>query len=327
MGAPNRARSGPALSFRRLAERSTFFIPAAILLLLLVFYPIATTIILSFFSGSSFVGLGNYGAILQDPATLNPNGLSGGPPYGTLVNNLLWIVIHLPLSLFTGLVLAVLLQRVRGASIIKSFIFLGMVTPLIVIGVLLGFTIEAPVGFVPAFFGSIGLPSLDVNWIAHPTTLLFGLILGSVWSWTGFSTIIYSAGLTTIPKDYFEAARVDGASEWHIFTRITWPLLRPVTLVIVTMSLLWELKLFDIILGATNAGGGVGGAADVLALQMYRYAFVALPPESNKAAAVACMLLLFTTLVAGFLFRRLLTGDAPKPRAARRLATSTRAGE
>src|SRR5256712_3645529 len=123
MGAPNRARSGPALSFRRLAERSTFFMPAAILLLLLVFYPIATTIILSFFSGSSFVGLGNYGAILQDPATLNPNGLSGGPPYGTLVNNLLWIVIHLPLSLFTGLVLAVLLPRVTGASLIQSYIY------------------------------------------------------------------------------------------------------------------------------------------------------------------------------------------------------------
>ena len=258
---------------------------------------------------------------------MNVGGLPREPPYGTLVNNLLWIVIHLPLSLFTGLALAVLLQRVRGATIVKSFIFLGMVTPLIVIDVLLGFTIEAPIGFVPSFFGSIGISSLDVNWIAHPATLLFGLILGSVWSWTGFSTIVYSAGLTTIPKDYFEAARVDGANEWQVFTRITWPLLRPVTLVIVTMSLLWELKIFDIIYGATNPGGGVGSAADVLALQMYRYAFIALPPEANKAAAVASLLMLFTFLVAMFLFRRLLTTRVGPRRWPRRKAPSEVASE
>src|SRR5256712_11420908 len=85
--------------------------------------------------------------------------------------------------------------------------------------------------------------------------------------------IVYPAVLTTIPKDYFEAARVDGASEWQIFRRITWPLLRPVTLVIVTMTILWELKLFDIVIGATNQQGGAGGAPAEPGLPMCRVFF------------------------------------------------------
>jgi multiple sugar transport system permease protein len=106
---------------------------------------------------------------------------------------------HLPLTLFMGLFIAILLQGVRGAPVIKSMIFLGMVTPLIVIGVVLRFILEAPIGLVPAFFDFLGIKSLAVNWLSTPNTLLFGLIMGTVWSWTGFSMIIYSAGLTTIP--------------------------------------------------------------------------------------------------------------------------------
>src|SRR3989475_2048681 len=176
-----------------------------------------------------------------------------------------------------------------------------MVTPLIVVGVILRFVLEYPIGVVPAFFGWLGIKSLDVNWLVTPNTLLLGLIFGTVWSWTGFSMIVYSAGLTTIPKDYFEAARVDGASEWQIFRKITWPLLRPVTLVIVTMTLLWELKLFDIVIGATNSQGGVGGAAGVLALQMYRDFFII---DYNSAAVVSTLLTIFSRVVRVWFFRQ-----------------------
>src|SRR5437879_3320312 len=218
-----------------------------------------------------------------------------------------------------GLFLAVLLLNVRGASFVKSLIFLGMVTPLIVVGVVLRFVLEYPIGVVRAFFGWLGIKSLDFNVLVTPNTLLLGLIFGTVWSWTGFSMIVYSAGLTTIPKDYFEAARVDGASEWQIFRRITWPLLRPVTLVIVTMTILWELKLFDIVIGATNQQGGAGGAADVLALQMYRFFFII---DYNSAAVVATLLTIFTLIVAVLLFRRFLT--APRQEKRRRLTPSVR---
>src|SRR2546426_2537760 len=76
-----------------------------------------------------------------------------------------------------------------------------MVTPLIVVGVVLRFVLEYPIGVVPAFFGWVGIKSLDVNWLVTPNTLLLGLIFGTVWSWTGFSMIVYSAGLTTIRSE------------------------------------------------------------------------------------------------------------------------------
>jgi len=79
-----------------------------------------------------------------------------------------------------------------------------------------------------------------------------------------------------------------------MFTRVTFPLLKPMTIVVITMTILWELKIFDLVFGATNPQGGVGGAADVLGLQMYRYAFVQLPANVGAAAAVATFLSILT---------------------------------
>ncbi len=230
-------------------------------------------------------------------------GLPKPPPYGTLVHNAIWIAIHLPLTLFGGLALALILREMRGASIVKACVFLGMVTPMIVGAYILRYLYEADVGLIPQLFGLIGISQLNVSWMARPELLLYGLIFGSVWMWMGFSLIIYSAGLTTIPKEYFEAARIDGASPFRTFAKITFPLLKPITLVVVTMTILWELKIFDIVFGATNAAGGVGGAADVLALQMYRYAFR--EGDIELAAIVATLLSILTLIATVWLLRRL----------------------
>ena len=115
--------------------------------------------------------------------------------------------------------------------------------------------------------------------------------------------IIYSAGLTTIPKDYFEAAKIDGTPPFRMFFRITLPLLKPMTLVIITMTLLWELKIFDIVYSAVGATGGTRGSVDVLSLQMFNY-FVA--SKYNLAAAVATLLTLLTLVATAFLFRRMV---------------------
>jgi len=288
------------------AGRALFFTPALVLLVLLVIYPVLQTIFLGFYlelpgGQRQFTGLDNYRAVLTDPATINVGNLPWPPPLGTLIHNALWIVIHLPISLFAGLWLALLLQETKGASVVKSCIFLGMVTPMIVGGVILRFLLEAGVGVVPSFFGVIGVRSLAVNWMVHRELLLLGLILGSVWLWTGFSLIVYSAGLTTIPKDYFEAARVDGTPPGRMFFRITFPLLKPLTLVIVVMTILWELKIFDIVVAATNFGGGVG--AGTLALQVYRFFFY--DSNAGKAAVVASLLTLLTLVSTSLILRRM----------------------
>jgi multiple sugar transport system permease protein len=271
-----------------------FILPALILILVFVIFPVLQTVYMSFLSPSGeFVGLDNYVDVLSRKEIVDLSGFPKTPPLGALIHNLIWIAIHLPLSMFSGLLLAIVLRDVKGASIVKSTIFLGMVAPMIVGGIILRFTFERGVGIVNAFFNVIGLEGLTRTWTNYPDTALFALIFGSVWLWTGFSMILYSAGLATIPKDYYEAAKIDGATPWRTFFRITLPLLRPITIVVVTMTVLWELKIFDIVYIATR--GGPGGSTNVLALQMYRYAFTYF--EFNSAAVVATFLTLLTLVV------------------------------
>ena len=276
-----------------------FFIPALILLVFFVVYPALQTVYISVLSPSGeFVGLSNYYDILSRKEILNLGDVSRGlvQPFGlgALVHNLIWILIHLPLSMFSGLALAIILRDVKGASVVKSAIFLGMVTPMIVGGIILRFTFEESVGIVNGLFNILGFEQLTKTWTVHPETALFALIFGSVWLWTGFSMIVYSAGLATIPKDYYEAAKIDGASPLRTFLRITFPLLKPITIVVMTMTLLWELKIFDIVFAATI--GGPGGTSNVLAFQMWLYAFRDL--NFNNAAVVATFLTALTLVVA-----------------------------
>src|SRR2546422_3226763 len=293
------ARLGPR--GRKTAARVVFLAPALVLVMFLVVYPVLQTVYLSFVTSQGTPTLGNYQGVLTDPTTVNPTGLPWPPPLGTLIHNALWIAIHLPISLFFGLWLALILRDVKGSSIVKSAIFLGMVTPMVVGGVILRFLFEEGPGVVPAFFETVGVPSLNKSWLVFRETALLGLIFGSVWLWTGFSLIVYSAGLTTIPKDYFEAARVDGTPPSRMFFRITFPLLKPLTLVIVVMTILWELKIFDIVVAATNFGGGVG--ADTLALQVYRFFFY--DSDVGRAAVVASLLTLLTLLSTSLILRRM----------------------
>jgi len=287
---------------RRAGLRLAFFSPALFLIVLFVGYPVIATIGVSFFDANGqFVGFANYGNVLGSPDTININGFPKPPPFGTLINNAIWIAIHLPLSMFLGMWLALVLREVRGAAWVKAAIFIGMVTPLIIGGIMMLYVFDGAIGIVPKFFASIGIRSLASGWLQRPTTLLFGLIFGSVWLWTGFSLIVYSAGLTTIPKEYWEAAKIDGASTLRTFTNVTFPLLKPMTIVVVTMSILWELKIFDLVFGATSPNGGVGGAADVLALQMYRQAFVQF--DFGTAAAVATFLSLLTLVATSITIR------------------------
>ncbi|MFB0514531.1 MAG: carbohydrate ABC transporter permease, partial [Candidatus Bathyarchaeia archaeon] len=189
--------------------------------------------------------------------------------------------------------LAIILRDVKGSSIIKSIIFLGMVTPLIVGGIILQYTFTERFGIVTAFFDMLGFEELSRTWTALPNTALFALIFGSVWLWTGFSMIIYSAGLATIPKEYYEAAKIDGAGPLKMFRRITFPLLRPLNIVVMTMTILYDLKIFDVVFVATF--GGPGKASTVLAFEMWLQAFRY--SNFNGAAVIATLLTLLTTVV------------------------------
>jgi multiple sugar transport system permease protein len=282
-----------------------FLVPTLLLLSIFVVFPIINTIYISFLNEESqFVGLDNYAEIFGRRDFWNPQNLIEGksPPYGALIHNGIWILIHLPLSLFFGLFLAVLLREVKGGAIIKSIVFLGMVIPMIVGGILLRFVYDDRAGILNGFLSVVGLGELTRTWTAFPQTILLALILGTVWIWTGFSMIVYSAGLEGIPVEIFEAAKIDGASRWRIFRRITVPMLRSATIVVITMTFLWELKIFDLVWVIQQ--GGPGGASTVMAVEMYLDAFFSF--SFGTASAIATLLTVLTFGFASYMVYRMV---------------------
>ncbi|NIO36439.1 ABC transporter permease subunit [Candidatus Bathyarchaeota archaeon] len=295
------------MSRRRTIIPSLFLVPALILLVSFVLFPVVNTIYISLLNEEGeFVGLDNYYEVFSRRDFWNPQNLVTGkpPPYGALIHNGIWILIHLPLSVFFGLLLAVLLRGVKGGSIVKSAVFLGMVIPMIIGGVLLRFVYDDSAGITNGLLRLIGLGHLARKWTAFPDTVLLSLILGSVWVWTGFSMIVYSAGLEGVSEELFEAAKIDGASRWRIFWRITVPMLRPATIVVVTMTLLWELKIFDIVWVIQR--GGPGGASNVMALDMFLDAFFELPPKFGTASAIATLLTIMTFGFAAYMVNKMV---------------------
>jgi multiple sugar transport system permease protein len=286
---------------RPVLEVLVFIIPALLLLMIFVVIPAVKTLSLAFLDADGqFVGLQNFRDVLLSKDIVNLERFpTKSPPWGALIHNGVWIAIHLPSVVVLGMVLAVILRDAWGGNVIKSIIFLGMITPMVVGGGIVTFIFDEYSGVVNAILRAVGLEQWVRSWMVFPDTALLALILGSILLWTGFSVILYSSGLSTIPQEWYEAAEVDGANAFQKFFFITVPSLKPVTITVVSMSLLWELKVFDMVYTAT--GGGPGGSSTVLALRMYTLAFRALDP--NKSAVIATLLTVLTLAIGIFLSR------------------------
>ncbi|MEM1713978.1 MAG: sugar ABC transporter permease [Desulfurococcaceae archaeon] len=283
-----------------------FLLPALILVSVFVLYPIIYTTILSFIDkkSSSFT-LDNYISVLTTTSPVKailPRSFSSTPPWGALIHNLLWMAIHVPVITIGGLILAYLLKfYVKGGTLVKAVMFLGMVIPPAVGGLLTMFMFSERIGVFPMIFSYLGFNNLSKSWLLYRDLALWGLILGSIWLWMGFAVTVLSAGLEAIPQSHVDAAKVFGASSWTIFWRIIIPELKPVILVVVVMTALWDMKIFDFVWGSTK--GGPLGASNVLAVIMYDY-FVR-DIDYYKASTVAVLLTIFTTPIILLAIRRL----------------------
>jgi len=177
-----------------------------------------------------------------------------------------------------------------SVTFVKAVLFIGIVIPPAIGGLLIRFMFDGVVGIVPAFFRFLGIESLAKTWTSYPETALLALILGSVWLWLGFGVTVFSAAIEAIPRSHIDAARVFGASGWQIFYKVVAPQLKPAITIVVVMTALWDMKIFDVVYAST--GGGPGGATSVLALVMYQYFARAL--DYYSAAVVAVILTLVT---------------------------------
>lgn len=271
------------------------------------FYPVVRSGIESFlrhegFQIIGFAGLDNWTSIFTSESFLNVSNLfSFQFPMGAFLQNTIWLAIHLPATVILGLTIALLTQDLKGGTIIRVVIFLGMVTPTIVGGMMFTTFYGIDIGLFNELLRVIGLGSLTGQWLMLQDRALFALIGAGLWIQTGFSLIIYSAGLATIPDQLTEAAEVDGANPWQRFRHVIWPSLKPATGVVLIMAFSWVIRVFGIVYAST--GGGPGGATNILGLMVYRRAFEYAPAQLGKAQVVAMVEVLLSLPLAIYLLR------------------------
>lgn len=251
--------------------------PALTFLGVFLVYPTIATIVRSFQNrrGNDFVGLENYQWFFDQSDTLI-----------ALRNNILWVVLLPVLVVGLGLLIAILVDRVRYESTVKSVVFLPLAISFVAAAVIWRFMYELDpnVGTLNAVVTAAG--GDPVAWLIEQPWNNFFLIIVGVWLLTGFAMVILSAGLKGISTELLEAARVDGANELQVFRRIVLPLLAPTIAVVATTVIIYALKTFDVVYTMTNGNFNT----NVIANLMYQTLFVGGQP--GRAAAVAVILFL-----------------------------------
>jgi alpha-glucoside transport system permease protein len=275
--------------------------PAILFTLIFLVWPVLSTIWYSFYSydSSTFVGLKNFGFVFTSPDLL-----------GVLRNNILWLVVATLFTVLFGLIIAVLVDRVRIESTVKAAIFIPMAISFVGASVIWLFVYAyAPKGSPQiGLFNALltGLGGSPVAVLQTTSINNFALIVIYIWMWTGFCMVILSAALKSIPADLLEAARVDGANEFQIFFRIIVPVISPTIAVVATTMLINVLKIFDIVYATTGGDYNTG----VVAMQYYQELFNF--NDNGIANALAVILLIAVVPIMYFNLRRFRAQEAQR---------------
>lgn len=263
--------------------------PSLLLLLIYLVLPTIRTIYLSFFNNDSsrFVGLRNYIFAFTSPDMLI-----------AFRNNLLWLVLVTGISVGLGLIIAVLVDRVRYEPLAKSLIFLPMAISFVGASVIWRFIYayrpagSEQIGLLNAIVTFLGFE--PIGWLVERDINNFALIAIMIWLQTGFCMVLLSSAVKGVPKDVIEAARVDGANEFQIFRRITIPMIMPTITVVSTTVIVLVLKVFDIVFVMT--GGNLD--TDVIASRMVKEMFNFRNFGRGSAIAVILLIAVIPVMVA-----------------------------
>ena len=274
-----------------------FLLPALALVTLFMLWPFFRSAYLSFteYKGigqAKWIGLANYRELFHDPV------LSGA-----MKNTLYWVIGTLALPVGLGLLIAVASYDVKGGALYRLPFLMPYALSGTAIATVWQFMLSRD-GALNSVFESVGLGSLARSWLLRPPLNTWAMILASTWQAVGVSVLLFLIGLQVIPKDPIEAARLDGAEGWRLFRDITFPLLRPMTIVTIGISLVNSLKTFDIIWIMTQ--GGPYRSSETLAVMMYRQTFVLF--QHGYGAAISVVLSAFVLLVSLLYLTRTMRG-------------------
>ena len=274
---------------RRLGDFFWFILPAIAFLLVIVVFPLVYSFYVSLIGwypikpmlGKPFVGLANYVKVLTEPDVWN-----------ALKVTFLFTGGVVGVQLLIGLGLALVLSKnICGVRAIRSILLIPMAATPVAVGISWRYMFNEDFGVINYYLRKIGFSTYA--WLSSATSALPAVMVIDIWQWTPFMFLIILAGLQSLPTEMFEAARVEGASEWKIFRFITLPMLKRVILIALLLRTIDAIRVFDIIYAATRGGPGV--ATESLSVYIYRLGFRYF--YTSEAAALSFVFVAITTLI------------------------------
>lgn len=265
-----------------------FILPSLILFAVFVLIPIIYNVYISLFQTDlmgtkNFVGLRNYMNLFNDQFFLK-----------ALKNNAMLVVgsliAHLPLALVFG---NFIFTKIRGSKFFQSVFFLPSVICGAGVGIMFKMIYNSEFGLVNALLDLLHMPQFKHAWLNEEKTVMFAMILVVMWKFVGYHMVIQLAAMRSIPGELYESARIDGASMWQQFTKITLPLIKHVIRIDVVLIITGSLKYFDLIWSMTK--GGPSHASEVMATYMYYQGFRTL--KFGYASAIGVVLLVLCAAV------------------------------
>lgn len=241
-----------------------FMLPTVIGLIVLNIYPIVGTIKQSFYKtgdfgiGDKFVGLDNYVKMFSD-----------GDIWQALLNTFKYAIVEVPFSIAIALVLAVLLNRkMKGRSIYRTIFFLPMVAAPAAVAMVWRWLFNSEFGLLNNLFHT------DIKWVSDPRIAVYSIAVIGVWSIVGYNMVLFLSGLQEVPKDYYEAASIDGASGIRQFFSITIPLISPTLFFVCVTRVIGALQVFDLIYMVIEKGNPALQKTQSLVYLFYDAAFI-----------------------------------------------------
>ena len=296
------APNGAALARPRFDPRYTtpyfFILPALLVMVGGLLYPIVSAFYLSFYDwkigtpleDAPYSGISHYLRMLSDPDVLES----------------IWVTLRfgfwtITIEMVVGVGLALLLEKpIRGASVFRTIFILPLMVSPVVVGLIWRYLFDARIGWINYYLGMIGIePQV---WLGDAELAFFAIVFTDIWQWTPFIFIIIIAGLQALPSEVLEASRIDGVNWWQQIFYVKLPMIRSILVIALLMRLIDVFRALEVMYILT--GGGPGRATEVLSLHIYNRAFDT--QQLGYAAAISVLLIL---LVFGLSLAILVVGN------------------
>jgi ABC-type sugar transport system permease subunit len=275
-----------------------FILPAFALVVVLLVVPMLQNLYYSFFQWDGLgapilIGLKNYVTLFTDRVI------------GTsMLNTVLWVVFTLVFPAMGGLLVAVFVTNLRGEGFFKSVFFIPLTISFVATGIIWTYMLSRELGVLNGLFALAGIP-LKPSYLTEVPLNTFSMLFAWTWQQLGTNMVMFLMGLGTIPKDPIEACLIDGANRWQTFVHVKFPMLRPITTVVITMAMVNSFKVFDIIWVMTR--GGPYSSSETLAVSMFRETFTLF--HMGYGAAISVVLSLIVILISAAYIRRMTRRD------------------